>query len=113
MQTLFHITSANEVAKAQAQGWYEPADFAREGFIHCSFQVQVVGTAGRYYRGRDDLVLLEIEPESVAGEVVIENLTGGDELFPHLYGRLPWTAVKRVHPFPSGDDGSFALPVTC
>ena len=108
--TLFHITTAAEAAAAEARGWYEPEGFAREGFVHCSFKRQVRDTAGRYYRGRQDLALLEIDPAALTCEVVVENLTGGNESFPHVYGRLPWSAVRRVYPFPCGPDGTFNLP---
>lgn len=110
MEILFHITSAAEAARAQTRGDYQPEGFAREGFVHCSFRHQVTATAGRYYRGRDDLVLLEIDPSALAGEVVVEDLTGRGESFPHVYGHLPWAAVRAVHPFPCRGDGTFELP---
>ena len=31
-----------------------------------------------------------------AGPVVAENLEGGEELFPHIYGPIPITAVTEV-----------------
>ncbi len=110
MQTLFHITTAEEAKAARESGTYEPLGFAREGFVHCSFREQVLATAARLFRGREDLVLLTIDPRAVGAEVRVENLEGGTEDFPHVYGRLPWTAVLAVQSFPCGPDGAFSWP---
>ena len=65
-----------------------------EGFIHCSFAHQVEMIADLVYRGRD-VVLLSIDPSRVQAEVRVENLEGGEDLFPHIYGALPLDAVVR------------------
>lgn len=112
MTRLFHITTAREADAARLSGAYTPAAFPSEGFIHCSYAAQVVATANRLFRGRDDLVLLEIDRDALTCPVVDENLEGGRELYPHIYGTLPMTAVRAVHAFPCGRDGGFALPAT-
>ena len=109
---LLHITTAAEAVTAYEEGEYRPAGFQREGFIHCSFDRQVLATAARIFHGRQGLVLLEINPDLLECEVVEENLEGGSELYPHIYGPLPMQAVRAVHPFPPGPDGSFSLPAT-
>ena len=48
------------------------------------------------FSGVRGLVLLEIDLARVPGEVRWENLEGGSELFPHLYGPLPASAVISV-----------------
>jgi uncharacterized protein (DUF952 family) len=105
---LFHITSDREAREAAERGEYVPAAFEREGFIHCSHASQVVATANRIFRGRKDLVLLEIDPSLLGCRVVDENLEGGTELFPHIYGRLKMSAVKKVHAFPCDEAGAFS-----
>jgi uncharacterized protein (DUF952 family) len=106
---LFHITSEEELRTARIEGVYRPAAFAREGFIHCSYRRQVAPVANRLFRGRQGLVLLEIDPARVSSPIVDENLEGGTELFPHIYGPLPLAAVARVHAFVGGSDGLFEL----
>jgi len=107
---IFHITTADEAAAAQRHGTYAPQAFDAEGFIHCSYERQVCEVACRRFAGRSDLVLLEIDPGGLTCPVVDENLESGAELFPHVYGRLPMSAVKAVHQFPCGPDGRFTLP---
>src|SRR3954452_25629217 len=93
---IYHITSAAEALAAQDAGEYAPAAFQHEGFIHCSYEHQVAGVIGRRFHGRSDLVLLEIDPAQLSCKVIDENLEGGSELFPHIYGRLPMSAVVQV-----------------
>jgi len=109
MAQIFHITSKRESSEAEATGVYEPAAFAREGFIHCSYAHQVIATANRIFRGRPDLVLLEIDPAVLECPVVDENLEGGSELYPHIYGRLKMSAVVRIHTFPCESTGTFSV----
>jgi uncharacterized protein (DUF952 family) len=107
---LYHITTKTEADAAGASGNYAPRAFEREGFIHCSYIHQVGPVANRIFRGQTDLVVLEIDPALVNCHIVDENLEGGSELFPHIYGRLPLTAVLRTHDFRSDHAGHFTLP---
>ena len=91
---IYHITSEREATQAQISGEYTPLDFQREGFIHCSYANQLEGVIERRFTGRSDLVLLEIDSSQMSCTVIDENLEGGTELFPHIYGRLPMSAVK-------------------
>lgn len=110
MRAIFHITSRQEVAAAVLTGEYLPAGFETQGFIHCSYAHQLTRVADFLFRGRTDLVLLEIDPSLLAGKVVDENLEGGAELFPHVYASLAMSAVVSVHDFPCRSDGRFDLP---
>jgi len=110
LSRLFHITSKAAAAEAVRSGVYLPAGFAAEGFVHCSYRHQVCSTANRLFAGRLDLVLLEIDRDRLACPVVDENLEGGAERFPHIYGPVPMEAVAAVHPFTCGASGRFELP---
>ena len=108
---LFHITTRAELDAALPAGHYRPQAFAREGFIHCSRGPQVAATADRIFRGRHGLVLLEIDPAMLTCRVIVENLEGGEELYPHIYGALPLAAVVAVHDLPVDSAGRFTLPL--
>ncbi len=109
---LFHLAVAAEWERARARGTYERStidtSLEEEGFIHCSFPEQVQATADRYYRGRDDIVLLRIDPDRLGVEVVVEEARSG-ERFPHVYGPIPVEAVTSVERVPMGPDGRLAL----
>jgi len=108
MARIYHITSKQEAGEAERAGIYTPAAFAREGFIHCSYAHQVTAVANRIFKGRPDLVLFEIDPATLECRVIDENLEGGSELYPHMYGRLKMSDVIRVHPFPCDHEGRFS-----
>ena len=110
MPTIFHITTREAWERAKPEGSYRPERFAAEGFIHCSTREQVVGVADARFRGRRGLVLLCIDTERVDAEIVYENLEGGRELFPHIYGALNARAVVDVLEFEPGEDGRFKFP---
>jgi uncharacterized protein (DUF952 family) len=97
---IYHITTAAEAEAARKSGVYEPPSFNLDGFIHCSYRHQLGGVAARWFPGRHGLVVLEIDRGKLPCAVLDENLQGGSERFPHIYGRLPLTAVVAVHQFP-------------
>ncbi len=109
MIDMYHITRAKDWQKALEEGGYQADTLASQGFIHCSMRSQVVAVANRIYRGQHGLVLLEIDSGRVQPEIRNENLEGGAELYPHIYGRLNLEAVEKVIEFEPGPDGSFTL----
>lgn len=107
---IYHIVSASDWNIAKRGDHYQPSQFATDGFIHCSYLHQLPVVANRFYRGQNNLVLLAIDRHKITSEIVDENLEGGRELYPHLYGALPINAVSQVIAFPCKSDGSFCLP---
>ena len=91
-------------------GEYQPKGFAHEQFIHCSYRHQILTVANRFYRGQEGLVVLLIDSTKINSKLIEENLEGGTELYPHLYGLLPINAVSQAIAFPCNADGSFSLP---
>ena len=71
---------------------------------------QVHLPANRLYRGRDDLVLLHIDPARLDSPIRWELGIATDPesmLFPHLYGAVPVDAVINVTSYLPSDDGTF------
>ncbi len=93
MTTLFHIAEESDWNAALMEGIYKPAGFDTDGFIHFSTREQVAATAERYYAGRTDLLLLEVEDTDVLDTLRFEASPSG-ELFPHVYRTLPVTMVR-------------------
>lgn len=71
---------------------YEAESLASEGFIHCSFADQLDAVLKRYYAGREEVTILEIEPTKLESRLVIEPSTGGEE-YPHIYGTINRDAI--------------------
>ena len=89
------------------QGHYVPEAFDAEGFVHCSEPDQLIRVANLRFAGRSDLVLLWISVARLSAQVLYENLEGGTELFPHVYGPIDLDAVVAATPFRPGADGRF------
>lgn len=106
---IYHIAEQAVWLQQQAAATYQPTEFAHEGFIHCSVWQQVERTANNYYRGRDDLVLLEIDPTQLTAETRYENLLGGEEQFPHVYGAITKAAVQQVIALSWSEQGELVL----
>ena len=110
MAIIFHIAKREDWEHGQAIGSYQPAMFSQEGFIHCSTAEQVIAVANLRFRAQTGLVLLSIDTDRVVHEVRYENLEGGSQLFPHIYGELEPQAVLKVSEFRPGPDGYFRMP---
>ena len=110
MSEIFHITTEDGWETARSAGVYRGDALQSEGFIHASTSAQVIEVANRLFNGRRDLLLLRIDADRVAAEIRVENLEGGDEQYPHIYGPLNLDAVTATVRFRSALDGTLQLP---
>src|SRR5882757_6106255 len=107
MAIIFHISKRESWDAAQAAGSYQAEMFPVDGFIHCSTDAQVVQVADARFRGQTGLVLLCVDTTRVAAEIRYENLEGGQQLFPHIYGEINNDAVVQVAEFEPHTGGTF------
>jgi uncharacterized protein (DUF952 family) len=107
---IYKICPRSLWAEAETAGSFEgaPVDLA-DGFIHFSTAPQAPETAAKHFAGQDDLLLVEVETAAL-GEALRWEISRGGALFPHLYGALPLSAVRRVEPLPLGADGRHEFP---
>ena len=97
---LYKIMSRQEWETARAQGIYEGSDAdRRDGFIHLSAAHQVRATAQKHFSGKAGLLLVSVA-EEVLGQNLKWEVSRGGDLFPHIYGALPLSAVSQVIPLP-------------
>jgi uncharacterized protein (DUF952 family) len=71
---------------------FEAESLASEGFIHCSFEDQLDAVLKRYYAGRDEVMILEIDVTKLDSKLVVEPSTGGEN-YPHIYGSVNRDAI--------------------
>ena len=123
LETIFHIAEKADWEQALQTGDYRAPSLEGEGFIHCSSAHQVVETANRFFAGRRDLMLLEIDasglssvvfeaPSPPRGELDTSAISHGPvtDPFPHVYGPVPVDRVRSVFEFESDELGRFSLP---
>ena len=103
MPVLYKIMPRQDWESAQEKGIYEGSAVDRkDGFIHLSAAHQVRTTAQRHFSGDSDVVLVSVRLEDLGQSLKWEASRGGD-LFPHIYGPLPLSAVSEVVPLPLAD----------
>ncbi|HNW13992.1 MAG TPA: DUF952 domain-containing protein [Anaerolineaceae bacterium] len=107
---IYHITEKKTWQDALLKGVYIPNDFAKDGFIHCSLESQVLAVAEKYFKQTPDLLLLKIDTHQVISPLVFENLEGGDENYPHIYGALSLSAIVGYLPLSKDRNSCFFFP---
>lgn len=107
---IYKIVSADLWQAAEKAGTFNGAgiDLA-DGYIHLSTGVQAKRTAELFFKGQSGLVVAAVDGESLGQALKYEPSRDGD-LFPHLYGTLPLTAVLWVKPLPLDSDGNHIFP---
>jgi uncharacterized protein (DUF952 family) len=111
---ILHISPRATWEEAVVAGVYAADSLATEGYIHCSTLAQVAGPANYLFRGRTDLVLLQIDESKLPVAVTWEDgspPSPDGQLFPHVYAPIPVTAVVAVTDYRPDADGSFSTPV--
>lgn len=108
-EPVFKIVGAADWARARQTGvvpWSDADE--RDGFMHLSMGAQVLDTARLHFAGRRDCLALEIDPARLRDPLRYERSEKRAQLFPHLYGALPVSAVMRVFELaPDGPGYSF------
>jgi len=97
---IFHISLPSDWEAARADGRYfistRGRTLADEGFIHCSFAEQVATVMSNFYADLSEVVVLRIDPHRLCAPIVVEDLAGAGEAFPHVYGPIGLDAVIDV-----------------
>lgn len=93
---ILHITDTATWNMAEVKGIYEMDALSDMGFIHCCLPGQAASVLTRWFQDTAGLLALEIDPQKLKSRVIYENLEGGEELFPHIYGPINLDAVVAV-----------------
>jgi uncharacterized protein (DUF952 family) len=110
MALIYKICSEPLWRQAERVGVFAgaPVD-VQDGFIHLSTAAQVRETAMKHFGGQRDLLLIAVDADALGPDLRYEPSRGG-QLFPHVYGPLPLSAVRWVKPLPLGADGRHVFP---
>jgi len=110
---IYTLLRAADWRAAEVAGAYHgSADDRRDGFLHFSTAAQLRASAAKHRAGVADLLMVEVPGAALGESLKWEPASSGSRpgLFPHLYGALPLTAVRRVVPLPLGADGLHQFP---
>lgn len=108
--TAYKIESASNWSVAIESGVYSGSGIdVIDGFIHLSAKSQVLQTFAKYFAGKMDLLLIEVNLD-LLGDTVKWEVSRGGELFPHIYGTLPMAAVIATHLIEYDSNGNAIFP---
>jgi uncharacterized protein (DUF952 family) len=109
-QFVFKVASRTAWQDACRSGAFAGSDDdLRDGFIHLSTRDQLAGTLAKHFRGKYDLVLIQLETD-LLGEELRWEISRGGAAFPHLYAALPTAIARSVHALQLDLDGVPKLP---
>lgn len=107
---IYHIINSSKWDSLKYKAFYTPNSLGREGYIHCSFENQLLKVAETFNRGQKDLLVLCINESKVKSILKVEDLFNLKEDYPHLYGELPINAIEKVVKLEISDSGDFIKP---
>ena len=109
--TAYKVLTQGEMDALEADGTFAgaPVDVA-DGYIHLSTAAQLTETVDKHFAGQDHLHVVGVDLDALDDRVKWEPSRGG-QLFPHLYGTLPLSAVVAYSPLDRDEDGQVRLPV--
>jgi uncharacterized protein (DUF952 family) len=108
--TIYKICKPAEWRAAEQAGKFlGSAVDTRDGFIHFSSAAQVAETAAKHFARQTDLLLIAVDGDALGAALTWER-SRNDDLFPHLYGPLPMSAVRWARPLPDEVDGKRNFP---
>lgn len=93
---IYHVTTKIAWQEAKQKGSYEHISLENEGFIHNCSRAQLAGVLDRYYKGRNDLLLLHIDESLLKAELKYELAPSVNEEFPHIFGPINIDAVVKT-----------------
>ena len=104
-QIAYKILTAEQWSEWQKSGTFKGASIdLTDGYIHLSTAQQAGETYAKFFAGQNDLVVAAVDLEPL-GDAVKWEPSRNDELFPHVYGTIPLTAV--FHSWEKADAQTF------
>ncbi|MBA6399398.1 DUF952 domain-containing protein [Colwellia sp. BRX10-4] len=104
---IYLLSSNAEYQQALSAGKLTRDSLTSEGFIHATPKSQLNRLANKYYKDKEQPLILIVDKELVIPEIKWEPASGG--LYPHIYGPLNINAVTRVEKISLNEDGNFYL----
>ena len=109
LELIFKIIDKEEWQKAKQAGTYNGSEKdKKDGYIHFSDQDQVPETLKKYYKNKENLVLLKVNAFKLKN-LLWEQASNGD-MYPHLYSPLDTKNVEDEFELALNDDGTHKLP---
>ena len=109
LEFIFKVIDKDEWQKAKQSGTYGGSEKdIKDGYIHFSEEQQVKETLIKYYKDKENLILLKVHTLNLE-HLLWEQASNGD-MYPHLYSPLDVKNVKDEFELILDKDGNHHLP---
>ena len=109
LEFIFKIIDKEDWQKAKQTGIYDGSDKdQKDGYIHFSEEDQVPETLNKYYKNKENLILLKVSAFKLE-HLLWEQASNGD-MYPHLYSPLDTKNVEDEFEIPLDEEGVHDLP---
>ena len=106
---IYHIAEKNEWLACANKSEYLPGRYDNDKFIHCSDSHQIESVLNCMFKGKNNLVLLKIDPTKLTAQTIYESPQGANEKFPHIYGTINKNAIIKVFELKCNKNGKFKI----
>ena len=109
LEFIFKIIDKEEWQKAKQAKTYNGSDKdKKDGYIHFSEEEQVSETLNKYYKNKENLILLKVNAFKIE-HLLWEQASNGD-MYPHLYSPLNIKNVEDEFELVLDEEGMHVLP---
>ena len=95
---LIHLIEREDWESAREENPLFQKSFIQFGFVHCCLPDQTESVLSQWFAGNNEVIAVEIDSEKLKFPLVFENLEGGNEDFPHIYGPVNIDAIVKSYP---------------
>ncbi len=111
MSIIYHLAPVEYFHAQPPDRPYVPAEFDRDGFIHCTQgDEQLIVVANRYYLDDPRTFLVVVIDEGLVSAPIKYEAGADGVLYPHIYGALNRNAIISVLRMPRLPEGEFQFP---
>lgn len=107
---IYHLIEKEQWELCCKNSSYKPNSVDREGYIHCSFEEQIMKVANTFYKNQKNLLILCINEKKLTSSLKVEDLFNLNEAYPHIYGELPIKSIVKVISIEVDSNGEFIKP---
>lgn len=93
-----HLINLSEWESSRGDPLLFSESISQFGFVHCCLPEQVTGVLEKWFTQQDNVIAVEIDSDLLDVPLVFENLEGGEEQFPHIYGLVKQNAIAKWYP---------------
>lgn len=95
---IIHLINQGEWESSRGESLLFSESISQFGFVHCCLPEQVPVVLEKWFTQQENVIAVEINSELLDVPLVFENLEGGEEQFPHIYGLVNQNAIIKWYP---------------